>query len=538
MIGKFNRPAIASLALLMLLLIIAVFRQSNLGHDSMVLVQGGTVKLGGESTDVLDTLRQSEATDADELRSLLVKSHSYKPQSRIFIARHEVSNLQYRFFLNPMQSIGIMTSKYGPPGIDELHNFRTKSLNDIKYNNNKQPVVNVSFTDAYTFCNYSNMRLPSSDEFEAAFQFEMTLRQPKEMDYPIQTGNDVQAVVPLEVGKYATDHGALQEIIGNVMEWVSPEQGQHFLMGYSYKQYNKDKNVFLPWKRHYAEPDAIDNDFGFRCVYQPPTDFKPHLLQTPTVTRQGMVCYRTRDNLGPGRFDLLTSDNKRYYAGGMLLPEELCEIPQKTFQLGPNNNVTTVELLQGNPLGYTNYLLGKPAEEVKLADYYIDNKEVSIEDYHQFLNRSRFNDNVHAHPEQPKTHSSTPLNWTDQQSTSRQQEPVTGVSWWDAFAYCTWLNKRLPFSQEWEHAAKSGDGRIYAWGYDLDDNAPDVTPQGISGLSRTVSEWTGTFVLGSNSAIVKGGSELFDWRIFGRAYVELKVSRSTKSPAIGFRCAD
>jgi formylglycine-generating enzyme required for sulfatase activity len=66
-----------------------------------------------------------------------------------------------------------------------------------------------------------------------------------------------------------------------------------------------------------------------------------------------------------------------------------------------------------------------------------------------------------------------PHYWADRDYNNPSQ-PVVGVTWFEARAYCAWLTDltgepyRLPGEVEWEAAARGLEGRKYAWGDEWD----------------------------------------------------------------------
>lgn len=93
-----------------------------------------------------------------------------------------------------------------------------------------------------------------------------------------------------------------------------------------------------------------------------------------------------------------------------------------------------------------------PAHMVFLDSFLIDRYEVSNRDYGDFIK-------VTGHP--------APAYWDDTRL-NKPQQPVVGVNWNDAKAYCEFHGKRLPTEAEWEKAARGPHGNLYPWGNDFD----------------------------------------------------------------------
>ncbi len=132
---------------------------------------------------------------------------------------------------------------------------------------------------------------------------------------------------------------------------------------------------------------------------------------------------------------------------------------------GPFLRGTPPARMQALQAQFGDYFSGEsPQRSIALSAYYIDRFEVTNRQYARFLRAVRTERHRHCHPDEPPHKSHTPTYWRDPRLNG-PNHPVTGVDWYDAYAYCRWAGKDLPTEAQWEKAARGPHGLEYPWGH-------------------------------------------------------------------------
>jgi iron(II)-dependent oxidoreductase len=196
----------------------------------------------------------------------------------------------------------------------------------------------------------------------------------------------------------------------------------------------------------------------------------------------------------------------------------------------------------------------KPPHRVYLDAFFIDKYPTTNAFYERFMDA---------------TGRAAPLSWNDS-SFNAPQQPVVGVSWDDADAYCRWAGKRLPTEAEWEKAARGTDGRKYPWGEQWEASRANsteskfnrttpvgsypsgVSPYGAYDMAGNAWEWVADWYLSdyyqrspgrnpigpdSGSRRVLRGGSWNDFPFLLRATYRLSYTPVNRNDYVGFRCA-
>ncbi|MGB1017421.1 MAG: formylglycine-generating enzyme family protein, partial [Nannocystaceae bacterium] len=113
-------------------------------------------------------------------------------------------------------------------------------------------------------------------------------------------------------------------------------------------------------------------------------------------------------------------------------------VPKGTFEMGSEQFSNT-----------------QPIHKVTLSGFWLGETPVTNEEYEQYLQ---------ANPKAKK------LRYWGHSNLSDPRQPVVGVSWDDATAFCQWMQQvagvdaTLPSEAQWEYAARGTDKRPYPWG--------------------------------------------------------------------------
>jgi len=103
----------------------------------------------------------------------------------------------------------------------------------------------------------------------------------------------------------------------------------------------------------------------------------------------------------------------------------------------------------------------RPEHRVYTKSFYIDKHEVTNRQYYIFCQA---------------TDRKPPRHWGGPKYPEGDDGlPVTGVSYFEAWAYAEWAGKRLPSEAEWEKAARGEYGNLYPWGNRFDPEAANIS---------------------------------------------------------------
>jgi serine/threonine protein kinase/formylglycine-generating enzyme required for sulfatase activity len=168
----------------------------------------------------------------------------------------------------------------------------------------------------------------------------------------------------------------------------------------------------------------------------------------------------------------------------------LVQVPAGTFTMGTDDD----------PQAWPRE---KPAHEIYLDEYWMDQEEVTIGMFNLFVQQAGYTSNAeengYGYIYDGGWVQVPGANWRKPFGTGEVDNPflpVIQVSWEDAQAYCNWAGRRLPTEAEWEKAARGNDTRRYPWG----DEPPNADLLAFERADGPVN--VGSYLMGTSPYLI------------------------------------
>jgi formylglycine-generating enzyme required for sulfatase activity len=177
----------------------------------------------------------------------------------------------------------------------------------------------------------------------------------------------------------------------------------------------------------------------------------------------------------------------------------------------------------------------KPQHTLELSyDYWAGRFPISVADFREFVQSTAYVTRAEIegwcwvwNVEEMKWEKTDGANWQHPLGDSRGEEtieshPVVQVCWYDAGAFCDWLNRKhnhelpegylfcLPSEAEWEKAARGPKGRKWPWGNEFD---PGLCNSRESGRFHTVEIGTCSPQGDSEYGVADMSGNIWEWTI-------------------------
>ena len=204
--------------------------------------------------------------------------------------------------------------------------------------------------------------------------------------------------------------------------------------------------------------------------------------------------------------------------GVTTLEPDWCSIPEGPFLLGNNIDPTDLSTFEGTYHDQTLlFAFETPQRMVTLPAFSIARYPVTNAQWRLFLESADGYDTSDWWSEEgwrwkQEVSDRTPPLWREQGYNGLNQ-PVVGVCWYEANAFCRWMSKQLgypvylPSEAQWEKAARGTDGRLYPWGDAWDQDRANTKE---AELEQPVT--VGTFPLGNSPYdVVDMAGQIFEW---------------------------